>query len=192
VRRFTEKPALPKARRYVTSKKYLWNAGMFVWRTSTFLENLKKFLPATHAALQELGRAIGTRGYASVLRRVYPQLESISVDYAIMEPATRAPGKPRVFVLPAKVGWSDIGSWAAVYELIAKNRDENVSAGRLFALDACGNYFFSPKKLIAAIGVRDLILVETNDALLLCSRERSQDVGTIVKWLEQQKKRDLL
>jgi len=192
VRRFTEKPPLPKARRYVTSKKYLWNAGMFVWRASTFLENLEKFLPATHAALQELGRTIGTRRYASVLRRVYPQLESISVDYAIMEPATRAPGKPRVFVLPAKVGWSDIGSWAAVYELIAKNRDENVSAGRLFALDAKGNYFFSPKKLIAAIGVRDLILVETDDALLLCLRERSQDVGTIVKWLEQQKKRDLL
>jgi mannose-1-phosphate guanylyltransferase len=85
------------------------------------------------------------------------------------------------------VGWSDIGSWAAVYELLATTPGANVSAGATFGLDAGGNFLWSPKKFIAAIGVRDLVLVETEDALLLCSRERSQDVGKIVKWLEEQR-----
>ena len=192
VRRFTEKPALPLARKYVASGKYLWNAGMFFWRATTFLENLHRFLPATHEALLELAASIGTRTYNSALRRIYPRLENISVDYALMEPATRTPGAPCVSVIPAKVGWSDIGSWAAVYELLAAKAGANVSVGPSFTLDAAGNYFWSPKKLVAAIGVRDLVLVETDDALLLCSRERSQDVGKIVKWLEEQKRRNLL
>lgn len=192
VQRFTEKPDLQKARRYVASGKYLWNAGMFIWRVSTFLDNLKRFLPATYHALAELSKTIGTAKYASALRRVYPRLENISVDYAIMEPATRIPGEPRVAVIPAQIGWSDIGSWAAVHELLATKVGENVAAGHLFALDASGNYFWNSKKFVAAIGVKDLVLVETDDALLLCSRERSQDVGKIVKWLEQQKRNDLL
>jgi mannose-1-phosphate guanylyltransferase len=90
-------------------------------------------------------------------------------------------------VIPADVGWSDIGSWAAVYELLAGKPEANVSPGASFALDAQGNYLWSPKKFIAAVGVHDLVLVETDDALLLCSRERSQDVGKIVKWLEEQR-----
>lgn len=192
VRRFTEKPALPVARRYVASRKYLWNAGMFFWRATTFLENLNRFLPATLEALVELASSIGTRGYNSALRRIYPRLANISVDYAVMEPATRMAGGTRVFVIPAKVGWSDIGSWAAVYELLATKIGANVSAGPLFALDADGNYFWSPKKLVAAVGVRDLVLVETDDAILLCSRGRSQDVGKIVKWLEVQQQRNLV
>jgi mannose-1-phosphate guanylyltransferase len=192
VKRFTEKPILAVARRYIASGKYLWNAGMFIWRVSTFLENLRRFLPATHEALMELGRTIGTRRYGSALRRTYPRLKNISVDYAIMEPATRAAGARRVSVIPAKIGWSDIGSWAAVYEFLAKKPRANVSAGPFFALDAAGNYFWSPKKFVGAIGVRDLILVETDDAILLCSRDRSQDVGKIVKWLEQRNRRNLL
>jgi mannose-1-phosphate guanylyltransferase len=185
VRRFREKPELRVARKYVSSGNFYWNAGMFFWRVSTFLENLERFLPATHAALLDLDQTIGTRRYSPELGRIYPRLENISVDYAIMEPATRVRGEPRVSVIPADVGWSDIGSWAAVYELLARKPGANVSAGPSFTLDAEGNYFWSPKKFVAAIGVRDLVLVETADALLLCSRECSQDVGKIVKWLEK-------
>jgi mannose-1-phosphate guanylyltransferase len=192
VRRFTEKPALALARKYVSSGKYLWNAGMFFWRASTLLENLARFLPATHDALRELAKSIGTPRYASALRHIYPALENISVDYAVMEPATRSENTSRVLVIPAKVGWSDIGSWAAVYELLAAKRGGNVSAGSSFTLDADRNYFWSPKKFVAAIGVHDLVLVETDDALLLCSRDRSQDVGKIVKWLEHEKRMKLL
>jgi mannose-1-phosphate guanylyltransferase len=187
VRRFTEKPSREDAQKYVASGEYLWNAGMFFWRASTFLEHLQRFLPATYEAMMKLAASIGTRRYTSSLHRIYPKLQNISVDYAIMEPATREASGSNVLVIPADVGWSDIGSWAAVYELLAAKPGANVSAGASFALDAEGNYFFSPKKLVAAIGVRDLVLVETDDALLVCSRERSQDVGKIVKWLEEQK-----
>ncbi len=192
VRRFTEKPSYARALIYLASRHYFWNAGMFFWRVTTFLDNLRKLLPATHARLAEIASTIGTPRYAKALRRLYPTLEGISVDYAIMEPATRRRGDPRVFVFPAEVGWSDIGSWAAVYELLAKEPGENVSAGVYTALDAHGNFFWSPKKFVAAIGVDDLVLVETDDAILLCPRDRAQDVGKTVKWLEAKKLRQLL
>jgi mannose-1-phosphate guanylyltransferase len=202
VRKFTEKPALPLARRYVSSGRYFWNAGMFFWRVSTYLENLSRQLPKMHAALLRLAETIGTPRYEAALRRTYPQLENISVDYAILEPASRDPRRSPVFVLPAAVGWSDIGSWAAVYDLMAsgagkrkqigQDPGKNVSASRLLALDAAGNFFWSPKKFVAAIGVRDLVVVETPDALLICPRERSQDVGKVVKWLEAHKLGELL
>ncbi|HVB57827.1 MAG TPA: sugar phosphate nucleotidyltransferase [Candidatus Acidoferrales bacterium] len=187
VLRFAEKPGLPVARKYVTSGKYLWNAGMFFWRVSTFLENLQRFLPETYDRLAELAKTIGTQHYASALRQTYSRLTNISVDYAVMEPATRATGTPRVSVIPADVGWSDIGSWGAVYELLAAKPGANVSVGPSFTIDATGNYFWSPRKFVAAIGVCDLVLVETGDALLLCPRHRSQDVGKIVQWLEEKR-----
>jgi len=192
VRRFTEKPVLDVALQYVASGNYFWNAGIFVWRVSTFLDTLRKFLPDTHKGLLELSKTIGTKRCAGALRRVYPKLESISVDYAIMEPATQPGSGCKVFMIPAEVGWSDIGSWAAVHDLHAEAPGTNVSSGPFFTLDAEGNYFWSPKKFVAAIGVSDMVLVETDDAILLCSRERSQDVGKIVKWLEEQKKSHLL
>jgi mannose-1-phosphate guanylyltransferase len=207
VRRFTEKPELALARRYVASGKYFWNAGMFFWRVSTFLELLRRFLPTTHAALNELAKTIGTRRYLSALQKIYPRLENISVDYAIVEPASKKSqtaalprnekqsgasfAEPRVSVIPAEIGWSDIGTWNAVYELLAKP-DGNFSAGPSLSLDATGNFFWSPKKFVAALGVHDLVLVETDDAILLCPRDRSQDVSKIVKWLEQQKQKSLL
>ncbi|PYX66601.1 MAG: hypothetical protein DMG78_28800 [Acidobacteria bacterium] len=153
---------------------------------------MKSFLPKTHDALEKLAGFIGTRNYEGKLRAIYPKLQNISVDYAILEPATRAEGPSRVFVIPAEVGWSDIGSWAAVYELLAKNSGENVLAGQGHTLDAQGNFLWSPSKFVAAIGVKDLVVVETPDALLICPRDRAQDVGKIVKWLEEKKRRDLL
>jgi mannose-1-phosphate guanylyltransferase len=192
VRRFTEKPELKLAQEYVASGNYHWNAGMFFWRVSAFLDNLKNFLPKTHAALEKLAGFIGTRGYERQLRAIYHKLENISVDYAVLEPATRTEGPPRVFVIPAEVGWSDIGSWAAVYQLLAKTHGENVLAGQGHTLDAEGNFLWSPSKFVAAIGVRDLVVVEAPDALLICPRDRAQDVGKIVKWLEEQRRKDLL
>ena len=199
VRRFTEKPKLEAARKYVASGRYYWNAGMFFWRVSTFLANLREFLPKTHALLQELSESIGTSRYRHALAAIYPRLENISVDYAILEPATQQPGPARVHVLPASVGWSDIGSWAAVFDLLSSQQKRgksaaqpNLTAGPHYEIDAEGNFLWSPDKFIAAIGVRDLVVVETPDALLICPRERAQDVGKVVKWLEAHKRRDLL
>jgi mannose-1-phosphate guanylyltransferase len=202
VKRFTEKPALPVARHYVASGRYYWNAGMFFWRVSTFFENLKEFLPETDRALANLAARIGTRNYPAALRKTYPRLENISVDYAIMERATTlaaARGKTprvkpvqRVFVLPAEIGWSDIGSWSAVYNLLTRKPAANVSSGRIAEFDASGNFFWSPDKLVAAVGVHNLVLVDTPDAILVCHHSRTQDVGKIVKWIEEQKLRHLL
>jgi len=192
LRRFTEKPELSLAKEYVASGRYDWNAGIFFGRVSTFLGRLKQYLPATHAALLRLGETIGTRRYAGALKRTYPKLENISVDYAMMEPATREPDAKNVFVLPAEVGWSDIGSWAAVYDLLAKEEGETVAVGKNFTLDATGNFLWSPEKFIAAIGVHNLVVVETDDALLICPRDRAQDVGKIVKWLEEKQLKALL
>jgi len=192
VRRFTEKPALDLAKQYVASGNYQWNAGMFFWRVSTFLESLNNFLPKTYEALEALAESIGKKNYERRLRATYPKLENISVDYAILENATRQEAAPRVFVIPANIGWSDIGSWAAVYELLAKQPGENVFAGDGQTLDATGNFLYSPSKYVAAIGVRDLIVVETPDALLIVPRDRAQDVGKIVKRLESNALRRLL
>ena len=192
VRRFTEKPSLELARKYVASGRYLWNAGMFFWRVSTLLENLERYLPKTHASLMRIAETIGTSRYAAALRREYSRLENISIDYALLEPASRDPKYARVFVIPAAVDWSDVGSWAAVYELLAKRAGVNVSSGNMIALDAAGNLIFSPSKFVAAVGVSDLVIVETSDALLVCSRERAQDVGRVVKWLEQHRLQKLL
>jgi mannose-1-phosphate guanylyltransferase len=192
VRQFTEKPEAARARRYVASGKYYWNAGMFFWRASTYLAQLKRFLPTTHDALLRIAETIGTSRYNATLARIYPRLDNISVDYAVLEPATRARDAARVFVIHAEIGWSDIGSWAAVYDLLAKKSGDNVAAGKLFSVDSAGNFLWSSRKFIAAIGIHDLVVVETPDALLVCPRERSQDVGKVVKWLEQAKRRDLL
>jgi len=149
-------------------------------------------LPKTWEALDSLAAHIGKSSYPKKLRAIYPTLENISVDYAILEPATHEPGKPRVFVIPAEVGWSDIGSWTAVYELLAKQPGQNILAGPGVPLDASGNFLWSPSKFVAAIGVHDLVVVDTPDALLICPRERAQDVGKIVKRLEELQKKDLL
>jgi mannose-1-phosphate guanylyltransferase len=192
VRRFAEKPTLETAKQYLASGNYQWNAGMFFWRVSTILDEMQEHLPSTFTILEALASRIGTRKYTSQLRKVYPRLENISVDYAILERTTSNVDVPKVFVIPAEVGWSDIGSWAAVYELLAKSPDENIFSGKGHALDASGNFISSPGKFVAAIGVKNLVVVETSDALLICPRDRAQDVGKFVKWLEEQKLKSLL
>jgi mannose-1-phosphate guanylyltransferase len=197
VHRFTEKPDLATAREYVVSGKYQWNAGMFFWRVSTFLDALRRFLPKTFEAMERLSKHIGKRSYQLQLRKIWAGLETISVDHAILEKAASGSQNAsnetaNVYVIPAEVGWSDIGSWAAVYELMAKHAGENILGGPGQTLDAEGNFLWSPEKFVAAIGIRDLVVVDTPDALLICPRDRAQDVGKIVKSLEQRKLKRLL
>ena len=192
VSRFTEKPDAPTAREFLASGNYYWNAGMFFWRARTFLDCLQRYLPATHTALARVAETIGTRRYSAALARAYPKLENISVDYAILERATREPAGASVFVLPADVGWSDIGSWSAVYDLLSSAPGANVSSVPLCSIDASGNYVCSSKKLVALLAVNDLVVVETPDALLICPRSRAQDVSKIVKSLESAQNKSLL
>ena len=197
VRRFAEKPSLEVAKLYVSYGNFHWNAGMFFWRVETFLENLKRHLPTTYAEVEKIAAFIGTRQYEKKLRSIYPKLENISVDYAILERATQHASAPEVFVIPAEIGWSDIGSWGAVYDLNVQAGNADPGTGNVFltpgsALDSQGNLISGPGKFVTLIGVNNLIVVETPHALLICPRDRAQDVAKLVKWLEEQKRGDLL
>jgi mannose-1-phosphate guanylyltransferase len=178
VERFTEKPALPLARRYLASRRYLWNGGMFIWRAATFLSNLEKYQPRMANGLEKIARA-GGAGSPRALRRLYPHLENISVDYALMEKISG------VFVVPADIGWSDVGSWAVAYDLLPKDAERNVGPPDSLILGGAGNLIVSPRKLVAAVGVQNLVIIETDDALLVAARERSQDVGNVVQEIKK-------
>ncbi len=185
VERFEEKPRAAVARRYVRSGRYLWNGGMFIWRASTVVRHLERFQPRMAEMLERIVRAGGARN-ARAFRRLYPRLEKISVDYALME---KIPG---VYVLPVDVGWSDVGSWTVAYELGRKNTQGNVAPARSLALDARRLLIHSPHKFVVAVGVEDLVIVETADALLVCARGSAQQVGKAVEELARRGERPLL
>src|SRR5262249_29679192 len=150
-----------------------------------------EFLPETFEVLEALSGKIGTSQYASRLGKDYAKIENISVDYAILERATDVAGKTQMVVVPAGGGWSDIGSLGAGFGLMARQAGTNVFSGEGHAIDAAGNFVSSPGKFVAVVGVQDLVVVDTTDALLICPRDRVQDVGKVVKWLEEQKKKSL-
>ena len=185
VEKFTEKPPLATARRYLATGRYLWNGGMFIWKASTLLDHLRRCKPEMAERLEEIARVGGIRN-RQVLRRIFPRLEKISIDYAVMEKI------PNVYAVAADIGWSDVGSWAVAYELRPKDKEGNVRPHKSFAHDTSGTLIVSPRKFVATVGVRDLIIVETEDALLVCARNRSQEVGRAVQELEQRGLTELL
>jgi len=185
VERFTEKPPLETAREYVTSGRYLWNGGMFIWRASTLLRHLERAKPAMARGLAKIARAGGVHA-SSALRRIFPRLEKISIDYALMENITNC------FVIEADIGWSDVGSWGVVHELQPKDGQGNVRPATSLSLDSSGNMILAPRKFVVTIGVQNLVIIETDDALLVVPRDRSQEVGKAVQELQRRGHKDLL
>ena len=185
VEKFTEKPKLAAARRYVASKRYLWNAGMFVWRASTLLENLQRFQPKMARGLKQIAAAGGIDNLRK-LKQLFPRLERISIDYALMEKISG------VFAVGAEMGWSDVGSWTVAYELSPKDQDGNVRPKNSLSIASAGNMMVADRGFLVTIGVENLIIVQTGDALLLCARERTQDVGKAVQELARLKLNKLL
>lgn len=185
VEKFTEKPSLTLARRYLATGRYLWNGGMFIWKAATLVEHLARWKPEMARRLTKIVHAGGIRA-RRILEREFPKLEKISIDYAVMEKISN------VFAVVADIGWSDIGSWAVAYELRPKDAEGNVRPRRSLCYDARGNLIVSPRKFVMTVGVEDLVIVETEDALLVCARDRSQDVGKAVQELERRGFVDLL
>ncbi|MGA9529410.1 MAG: mannose-1-phosphate guanylyltransferase [Terriglobales bacterium] len=197
VRRFTEKPDLARARQFFDAGNYFWNSGMFIWRADTLANALREHLPATAAILEKIASAYGTRKFADAFRRLYPKCENISADYAVLEPrSAKGENASRIFCLPADFGWNDLGSWTALHEhhlAKTKARDGNLmNAAGSFALDATNNYVHAPGRFVAAVGVSNLVVVETEDALLITTLDHSQDVGKIVKHLDERKMEKLV
>ncbi len=195
--RFTEKPDAARAADFVKAGNYFWNSGMFLWSARTLAHALLEHLPKTSALLQQIAATFGTRKFAATFARLYPKCENISIDYAVLEPrSSKGELNSNIICLPADFGWNDLGSWTALHEHHAARRqpkDNNlIAAEGWFTLNAQGNYIHAPGKFVAALGVNNLVVVETEDALLITTRDQAQDVGKVVKYLDEKKLRNLV
>ena len=186
VRRFREKPELLQAKRFLKAGNFFWNAGMFFWKADTLLEELRRHLPKTATLLSSLP-PFGEDGFAAALAEAFPRCENISIDHAVLERSDKVVG-----IACGEFGWNDVGSWNAVYDLVERDENENASKSELLSADASGNYIDCGGKLVALIGVKNLIVVDTPDALLIAHRDRAQHVAEVVKLLEKAGRDDLL
>jgi mannose-1-phosphate guanylyltransferase len=189
VLKFREKPGPATAARFVNAGNFLWNAGMFFWRASVLLDALREYRPKIASLLATLP-GFHSRQFAARLREGFPLCENISIDYAVLEPAAKA---NRVVGLAADdIGWNDVGSWNAVYELYKKDVHGNALRSDSLIEKSKGVYVDADGKLVALLGVKNLIVVDTPDALLIAHRRRAQQVGELVKRLEKSGREDLL
>jgi mannose-1-phosphate guanylyltransferase len=197
VRRFTEKPDAERAALFLSAGNYFWNSGMFLWSANTLVNALREHLPKTAELLARIADTYGSRKFADTFRHLYPKCENISVDYALLEPrSAKGEGTSNIFCLTSDFGWNDLGSWTALHEhQVAKSKPagENViSASASFALNANNNYIHAPEKYVAMVGVSGLVVVDTGDALLITTLEKAQDVGKVVKHLDEKKLKKLV
>lgn len=186
VKTFAEKPNLETARRFLESGDFFWNSGIFVWRLDSIWREIEEHLPEIADGLTVIDQAIGTSEQESVTDRVYRQIRSISIDYGIMEYAKQ------VVVLPGDFGWNDVGSWDEVYKIAAKDDAGNAVSGNHIVLDSHNCLIDAPERVIAAIGLKDLIVVDTPDAVLICHRSQAQAVKDVVEQLKRRKTLELL
>jgi len=184
VKRFIEKPKLEAAERMLAAGGHYWNAGMFVFRVGEILSAYDRHLPKTAQAVAALSEANGTSRYEAVLAEVWEETDQTTIDYGIFEKADR------VAVVPADIGWHDVGSWARLAEIVQKG--ENWASDEVVAIDAAGNYAWAPGKMVALIGVEGLVVVDTPDALLVAAKDRSEEVKGVVDRLRREEKGELL
>jgi mannose-1-phosphate guanylyltransferase len=197
VQRFTEKPQIDRAIEFVADGNYSWNAGIFLWSAKTLCDAIREHRPAMAAPLERIAAAFGTPKFTEVFAEEYPKVENISIDYAVLEPRSAKGAKSHIYCLPADFGWNDLGSWAALYEHRMSQGGSHghaniVESGIALHLDAFGNYVHAPGKAVALLGVSDLVVVQTDDALLITSRAHSQEVGRVVSELTKGKRLDLV
>ena len=197
VRRFTEKPDAERAAGFLAAENYFWNSGMFLWRAGTLVNALREHLGKTATVLEKIAQNFGTRNFSGIFHRLYSKCENISVDYAVLEPrSAKGETQSNIYCIPADFGWNDLGSWTALHEHhVARRNPENgnlISGKGIFTLNAEGNYIYAPGKFVAAVGVNNIVVVETDDALLITTREQAQDVAKVVKYLDDKKLRRLV
>jgi mannose-1-phosphate guanylyltransferase len=186
VEKFTEKPDLTTAQAFVESGRYYWNSGMFIWKVSSILREFERLMPQFYAQLVEIDAALGTAEERAVLERVWAEVENETIDYGIMERAED------VAVIPVDIGWSDVGSWATLFELLPADAEGNVVIGQHIGLDTTGCLIHGSRRLVTTIGLEDMIVVDTEDALLVCPRERAQEVRDLVNKLKESNKEEYL
>ncbi|MEG6570602.1 mannose-1-phosphate guanylyltransferase [Thermoanaerobacterium thermosaccharolyticum] len=181
VERFVEKPDYDTAVKYVESGDYLWNSGMFIWKTSTILNAIKEYMPQLYSTLNVIRENFDSDELEKILYEEYSKLESISIDYGIMEKANN------VYVVPGDFGWDDVGSWTSIERLYEKDENGNVIKGNVISVDTKKCIITGSDKLIATLGIEDVIIVDTEDALLICSKDKAQNVKEVLKELKEKK-----
>jgi mannose-1-phosphate guanylyltransferase len=175
---FAEKPNYATAVRFIESGDFMWNSGMFIWRTDVILNEIKNYLPDLYEGIETIEKDLGNPDFEKTLFNVYGILRSISIDYGIMEKSKQ------VYLIKGEFSWSDVGSWEEVYQLTEKNAEGNAMKGNIYADRTIDSYIYSPDKFTAVIGVENLIVINTEDALLVCRRDHCQDVKKIVDHLK--------
>lgn len=183
---FVEKPNYEKAKSYIKTQKYVWNSGMFVWKVSKILEDFKRYLPKVYNKLEELSQYIGTNKEEEMINEIYPTIPSISIDYGIMERSDD------VVVVPGEFGWNDVGSWDVLGAIYPTDEDGNIKRGDTITIDTNNSVVYSEDKLIATVGVKDVIVVSTKDAVMVCNKDNAQDVKLIVEQLKKENKSEYL
>ena len=181
VESFVEKPDLETAKGYLKDGRYYWNSGMFIWKTKTLLREIEKNAPALYQGLLEIRNSIGTEREVGVVKDVFKKLEPVSIDYAVMEMTDRAA------VIPADIGWSDVGSWTALDDVSERDAAGNIISGNVIDIGSHDSIIYAEKRLVATIGLKDAVVVDTPDATLVCSKERAQDVKKVVDELKKRK-----
>jgi len=179
VDRFTEKPDIDTAKKYVAEGNYFWNSGMFVWKTSVILDEIERYMPSLGEGLKKIKSAIGQSDESTVIGKVFSGLESVSIDYGIMEKSDK------VVVIPADLGWSDVGSWTALDDISAKDARGNVISGNVVDLESRDSIIYASNRLVATAGLTDMVVVDTEDATLVCHKDKAQDVKKIVDELKR-------
>lgn len=189
--KFTEKPDFKTAQKFVKSGQYYWNSGMYVWSVTCFLTAMRKHAPATFQALAKIEKALGTKRQQMVMKTAYEKAPNVSVDVAVSEKAKN------FLMIPAQMGWNDIGDWSVIYDISKKDKDGNVvikygKKGEFIGLNAKNNLIQFDDQLIAAIDVEGLIIVDTTDAVLICKKDKAQNVKKLVELLKDKKKTEYL
>jgi mannose-1-phosphate guanylyltransferase len=174
VNKFVEKPNKAKAESYIRRGDFLWNSGMFIWRVDTILKNIEILMPQLHEILNIIMDAYDNEEYDEVLVKEYSKLKSVSIDYGIMEKAEN------IFVLPCSFGWDDVGSWSALERVLEQDNFGNVKKGKVLNIESNNCIIEGNDKLIATVGVDDLIIVNTDDAILVCSKDKAQDIKQLI------------
>lgn len=186
VERFVEKPDLPTAEKYLASGKYLWNSGMFVWKLSSIMSNIKELMPDIYEGAVKIGNAFGTPGFEEVLVKEFTAFRSESVDFGIMEKAED------IYTIPGSFGWDDVGSWLAVERINKTDSDKNYIEGNVISVGSEHTTICGGKRLIAAVGLEDIIIVDTDDAVLVCAKNSTQDVKKVIAQLKEQGRDELV
>ena len=176
---FHEKTDVERAKHYLEKGNFFWNSGMFVWQAEAILAQMKKYLPGLYTDLHKLKPFLDADGLEQEINHIYPDLESISIDYGVMEKAGN------VLMIPADFGWNDLGTWASMAQIWPKDDQGNVNQGEIMAMESQGNVVFCQEKLCVLLGVDDLIVVDTEDALLVCPVNRAQDIGKVLDLMKQ-------